>query len=706
MNVQASNEFSFEDWLPSISNAIRVFAAVVLGYLLITVLSVFVGQLLQKFSMDASIAVPIALMASFVLYVVLVVWMYHTKSLTKVLLWMVGGIIISSIGSWALMTLSSSALLSLGLTLLFMLSTAQLWMSAALLKKANNLADSNIASAQNSQFMPSVAAGAELPLTILFGSQTGNAEEVAEDAANTARAYGLKPTVLDMDDVDVKQLSDTERLLVVTSTYGEGEMPDNAQELWNAVSENDELQLDNTHFSVFALGDSSYTDFCMAGKEWDTRLEQLGAQRIVDRVECDVEFEEQAQSWINQVIPSLAGKGSGSNGSNVVPIAGHLAASSAVKAKSKHNRSNPLETTLTVKKTLSQPGSSKEILHYELSLAGTSATYNAGDALNIIPQNRAELVTELLHNFDANADDDIIWNGHKQQLSSLLTDKLEIRMPSKELVIELAKRNGNEELNRLLVNDDAEALTDFLWGKDCMDLLNNYACDLNIENFCALCKPLAARAYSISSSLNAHPEEVHLTVSNVRYQSNDRDHNGVASTFLADIVEQGTQVKAFFSPNKNFAVPADNDLPMIMVGPGTGVAPFRAFLEERQARGANGDNWLFFGDRNRDTDFIYQDEIEAMQTSGLLTRLDLAFSRDQVEKIYVQDRMLENGAELFKWLENGGYFYVCGDAFRMAKDVDNALFEVISEHGQLNDADAKAYVSNLKKQKRYVRDVY
>ena len=268
-------------------------------------------------------------------------------------------------------------------------------------------------------------------------------------------------------------------------------------------------------------------------------------------------------------------------------------------------------------------------------------------------------------------------------------------------------RSGDEKLTSLTESDNKKALNDFLWGKDTVYLLSLYPqAQFSVAEFIALSKPLAARAYSISSSHKHHDQQVHLTVANVRYNNNDRHHHGVCSTFLTDIATTGDKIKCYFSPNKSFSVPSDTSDPMIMVGPGTGIAPFRAFLEERIATEAKGDNWLFFGDRNSETDFLYQDEIEAMQTTGLLTRLDLAFSRDQAEKIYVQDRMIENAKELFAWLERGAYFFICGDAYRMAKDVDKALHTIIEEQGDLSADAAADYVNQLKKQKRYVRDVY
>ncbi|WP_434353226.1 sulfite reductase flavoprotein subunit alpha [Psychrobacter sp. HD31] len=528
------------------------------------------------------------------------------------------------------------------------------------------------------------------PLLIIYGTQTGNSEAVAEDAAAAAKANGLAPVVMDMDDVDVATLANTERLLVVTSTYGEGEMPDNAHLLWEAICEESAPTLDKTFYSVLALGDSSYDDFCLAGKEWDERLQSLGATKIADRVDCDVDFDEAASGWIETVLPIISEKGSDE-------VAAPTAATNK-PAKSKFNRKNPLPAILKTKRILTAPESSKEIVHYEFDLADSGETYVAGDALNIVPVNRDDLVNEFLAYFAEEANDTV-----RQQL----TTELEIRTPSKELVKLVAEKGGDDELNRLLANNDPEALDDFLWGKDCYELVTNYAGDdLTLNEFLATCKPLVARAYSISSSIKKHENEVHLTIGSVRYKTNERHQNGVASTYLADIANEGDTVHCYFSPNKSFKIPQDGSLPIIMVGPGTGIAPFRSFLEAREMTQATGDNWLLFGDRNAATDFIYREEVEAMQASGLLTKLSLAFSRDQAEKIYVQDRMKEEGAELFAWLERGGYFYICGDAYRMAKDVDKALHELIAEHGNMSDDEAVSYVNQLKKDKRYVRDVY
>lgn len=535
-------------------------------------------------------------------------------------------------------------------------------------------------------------------INILYGSQTGNAESVANDAAAVAKTHGLKPVVKGMDEIDVSALATMDYLLIITSTYGEGEMPDNAQLLWDAISADSAPTLANIKFSVLALGDTSYDLFCKAGIDWDNRLAELGATRLLDRVDCDTAFEEPAETWIKEVIPHMA---EGASGTVIVET------TSPAAEKSQYNRKNPFPAKLQVNRLLTAASSSKETRHYEISIAGSELSYEAGDALCVVPTNCPQLVDDIIKALACTGDEVEPVNGEQLVLRDALRTHFEIKLPSKELVEEIATRSGDQELNGILKSGDKEQLSNYLWGRDILDLLRQFpVCEFAAAEFIALLKPLQHRAYSISSSGKLHPESVHLTVASVRYESHGRQHKGVCSTFLADLINDDTQIRCFFTPNKVFRVPEDNSLPMIMVGPGTGIAPFRAFLQERQTRNASGKNWLFFGDRNAETDFIYRDEIEAMQTSGLLNRLDLAFSRDQDAKIYVQDRMIENGAELFAWLEQGGYFFVCGDAYRMAKDVDKALHEVIATHGKLSEQQAIDYVNQLKKDKRYVRDVY
>ncbi len=534
-------------------------------------------------------------------------------------------------------------------------------------------------------------------VNILYGTQTGTSESVANDAADVAKTHGLKPVVASMDAIEISAMAKMEYLLIITSTYGEGQMPDNAQMLWEAVSAKDAPSFAQTNYSILALGDTSYDLFCQAGIDWDQRLESLGANRLYQRVDCDIDFEDPAENWIASVIPLM------SDGATTGVIDGKNSA----QEKPQYSRKNPFAATMTLNKILTAENSSKETRHYEISISDSGLSYEAGDALCVLPTNCPELVTAIIQAIGCNGDEDEPVNGELMSLRAALETQFEIKLPSKELIQEIATRSGDQELNAILVSGDKDSLNNYLWGRDSLDLLIQAPeIEFSAAEFIALLKPLQHRAYSIASSGKLHPENVHLTVASVRYNSHDRNHKGVCSTYLADIVNASTEVKVFFTPNKNFRVPEDNDLPMIMVGPGTGIAPFRAFLQEREIRQATGKNWLFFGDRNADTDFIYQDELEVMQKSGLLTHLDLAFSRDQTEKIYVQDKMREHGVELFSWLEQGGAFFVCGDAYRMAKDVDVALHDIIAKHGDKTPEAAIDYVNQLKKAKRYVRDVY
>ena len=543
-------------------------------------------------------------------------------------------------------------------------------------------------------------AGAAPVLHVLYGSQTGNAEAVAEDAAAAARTHGFAPVVCALDDMDLDRFASAGHVLIVTSTYGEGEMPDNAELFWDALSAESAPRLERMHFAVLALGDTGYDGFCQAGKLLDTRLEQLGAQRIVPRVDCDVDFEDAAAAWISETMPLVAAvEGIVGPGAPAAP-----APTAPARPKSQWTRKNPYPATLTTNRLLSGAGSAKEIRHYEFALGESGIEYEAGDALNVVPLNDPALVRTLLDRL--RLDGSVVPAGFGSTLTHLLTYDFEITAPTVDLLEEIEKRTHNEELTYVLRHGDKAALDEWLWGRDILDvLLLEPAPELSAEEFLSLLRPLQHRAYSISSSPNACDGSVHLTVASVRYGDDDRERHGVCSTYLADRVGDGT-VGIFVTRNKAFRVPSDDTAPMIMVGPGTGIAPFRGFLQERRARGATGKNWLFFGDQRRDCDYIYEDELAEFTASGVLTRLDLAFSRDQAEKIYVQTRMTEHGAELFAWLEEGGHFYICGDASRMAKDVDAALHAIVAEHGGMSPEQAAEYVTALKREKRYVRDVY
>ncbi|NEG59064.1 sulfite reductase subunit alpha [Pantoea agglomerans] len=534
-------------------------------------------------------------------------------------------------------------------------------------------------------------------LHILYGSQTGNAEALAQTAAKSARAKGLVPVVQALGDVDLDVFATMRHVLIVTSTYGEGEMPDNAQLFWDAISASTAPRLEQMHFAVLAIGDTGYDGFCQAGKFIDMRLEQLGAKRVVDRIDCDIDFEEPSSEWLNSSMPQFAAS-AGSSGTV-------LESAPEAPAIPGSNKSNPYAAALITNKRLSGEQSAKDIRHFEFDLSDSGLKYEAGDALGVIPVNEPSLVSLLLTQL--NADYETPVPGFDRSLGDLLTYQFEISEPSRKLIEWVGQNTTNQELRHVLQHDDKDALGVWLWGKDTLDLLQlELTRTLAVPEFVALLRPLQHRAYSISSSSKAHPDQVHLTVASVRYHSGGRNRGGVCSTYLAERVRRGEKPAIFISPNKSFRVPANNSAPLVMVGPGTGIAPFRAFLQERQATGAQGKNWLFFGDQHQEHDFIYQDELLAWRDNGLLTRLDLAFSRDQEKKIYVQSRMLEQGAELYAWLQEGAYFYVCGDASRMAKDVDNALYEVVRQFGGLSTERAADYVDQLKKEKRYLRDVY
>lgn len=538
---------------------------------------------------------------------------------------------------------------------------------------------------------------ASLTVAVLYGSQTGNCELLAEDLAAASRAHGVTAQVAPLDSMTPADLAAIGHLLVITSTYGEGEMPDNAELFWEALKDESAPRLESLQFSVLGLGDTGYDNFCEAGKLIDMRLEQLGAQRLAPRVDCDVSYEDAAAAWIATAIEMLAKQAP----AGASPATATEAAPS--RPRSRWNRKNPFPAALVTNRVLSGTGSAKEIRHYEFALGDSEISYAAGDALAVMPRNDPALAEALLARLGHHGEAEVAGTT----LADALLHTWEIRTPSKDLVATLAERCPTGELAALVQREDRAPLEGWLYGKDTLDLLQLNWAVLDLDELDTLFRPLQHRAYSISSSPLASPDRIHLTVASVRHGS-DRVRGGVCSTFLADRVRDEETAGIFLQPNQAFRLPDDGDVPVVMIGPGTGVAPFRAFLQERAATGARGRNWLFFGDQHEATDFIYAEELRAHADAGLLTRLDLAFSRDQAEKVYVQTRMREHAAELFGWLEDGAHLYVCGDAERMAKDVEAALVEIVAGHiGGSDPAEAAAaYVNDLKRAKRYVRDVY
>ena len=551
-----------------------------------------------------------------------------------------------------------------------------------------------------------VPAEALAPLSILFGSQTGSAENLAKRIAKEAGQRGFAATVHDLANYPIAQLASEERLLIVTSTYGDGEPPDNAKAFWNFLGSPAAPTLAQTRFAVCALGDSNYPKFCGFGKDVDLRLESLGAQRVHLRVDCDLDYEEPFAKWMNEALAQIKTQSREKSEPKIeIPLP---AAEKPALDTAKYSRANPFPAALITNKLLNAPGSSKETRHFEMDLNGSGLSYEAGDVLGVIPENCPELVEDILAALKCSGGEMVPGReGTETPLREALLRHYEITKIAQPFLAVMAERSGEGTLKQLAAPGANGALAEFLHGRELIDLLSAHSSvKFAPAEFTVLLKKLQPRLYSISSSPKANPGRVHLTVNIVRYESLARSRKGVCSTFLAERVESARTVPVFVHTNKNFRPPPRGETPMIMVGPGTGIAPFRAFLQERVATGAKGGNWLFFGDQRSATDFMYRDELEAMQRGGALTRLETAFSRDQAEKIYVQDRMREHAKELFDWLEAGAHFYVCGDAKRMARDVDAALHEVVQIGGGRTVEQAAEYVSGLKKEKRYQRDVY
>jgi sulfite reductase (NADPH) flavoprotein alpha-component len=540
-------------------------------------------------------------------------------------------------------------------------------------------------------------------VTVLFGSQTGKSQGLAKKVSKKLEDQGFQVTLSSMADFKPNGLKKVQNLLILVSTHGEGDPPDNAISFYEFLHSKRAPQLEDLRYSVLSLGDTSYEFFCKTGKDFDNRLEELGGKRLTPRIDCDVDFDDPAAEWMNNVLSSL------SEASTVTAIGSGAGVAVVSATESEYSRTNPFQAEVLENLNLNGRGSDRETRHVEISLEGSNLQYEPGDCLGIYPENHPRLVDELIEAMGWKADElvTINKNGEKRPLREALTRNFEITVLTKPLLEQVAKLTSSNELKELFAVGNEQKLKSYLNNSDLLDLVQDYALKgIAAGEFVAILRKMPARLYSIASSSKAFPDEVHVTVRTVRYEAMGRERYGVCSVQLAERVKAGETLPVYIQNNPNFKLPENPDTPIIMIGPGTGVAPFRAFLGEREETGAEGKTWLFYGDQHFSTDFLYQVEWQRWLKDGVLTRMDVAFSRDTDQKVYVQHRMLEKSRELYQWLQEGASVYVCGDEKKMAHDVHATLATIIEQEGGFSSEEAAEYLTRMQQQKRYQRDVY
>lgn len=538
-------------------------------------------------------------------------------------------------------------------------------------------------------------------ITLLYGSETGNAQGLAEIFEERLSNIGHNVTLKAMDEFKSKNLKNVEDLFIITSTQGEGDPPDNAAELHEFIHGRKAPKLEGVRFSVLALGDQTYEFFCQTGKDFDKKLEELGAERLYERVDCDVDYEEDAEKWMANVINTIDSAPEGTQSEQVV--------SESIKSakEKKYSKANPYQAEVLENINLNGRGSNKETRHIEFLLDNFGEEYEVGDCLVVLPQNDPALVELLMSTLGWDPGDQIqiSEDGDTISLEEALTSYFEITKLTRPLLQNAAAYFDNEALEDKV--QDSEWIQNYIEGRDFIDLLNDFPPEeLEPEDLYQILRKLPPREYSISSSYQSLPDEVHITVGAVRYNTHGRDRSGVCSVQFAERIQPGDTVPIYLKRNPNFKFPKDGDTPVIMIGPGTGIAPFRAHMQEREEYGYKGNTWLFFGDQHFTTDFLYQTEWQEWLKDGFLEKMNVAFSRDTDQKVYVQHRIAEHSKEFNEWLEKGASIYICGDEKNMAKDVHQAIRNVLVKEQNLTEEDAESYLKQMKKDKRYQRDVY
>lgn len=540
-------------------------------------------------------------------------------------------------------------------------------------------------------------------LSIIYASQTGNAKGVAEALKAEASASGISVELFDASDYKGKNLAKETHVIIVASTNGEGEAPDNAIELHEYLQSKKAPKLDNLKYAVIGLGDSSYEFFCQTGKDFDAYLSKKGATPFIERIDLDVDYEAPAAEWRKQALEKVKETlptGDDAKNGQVV----QLPVGQAAYSHSQYSKQNPYTATLLVSQKITGRDSGKDVRHIEIDLEDSGLTYQPGDALGVWFENSSELTAAILKQVGLTGEEQVDVDGESISLQKALVEKYEITSANPQQVAKFSELSGSKKLEKLA--QDKDKLRHYSGNTQVIDLLSEKKTKLTADQLVGLLRRLTPRLYSIASSQTEVDEEVHLTVAVVEYQQGDDTRFGGASSFLSHRLEEGDEVKVFIEHNNNFKLPQDDNAPVIMIGPGTGIAPFRSFVQERDNRDAEGKNWLFFGDRTFTQDFLYQVEWQKYLKSGVVNQLDVAFSRDQQEKVYVQHRILEHSAQVWQWLQDGAYIYVCGDATRMAKDVHDALITIVEQQGKKNREEAEQFINDLRKAKRYQRDVY